>query len=442
MADYYVYHAAAGTGTGADWANAYTTLSAALTARSAGDTFYVAHDHAETQASAMTLTSPGTAASPCRVICVNRAGSVPPVSADLATTGTITTTGNNGIVIGAGYTYWYGVALNCGTGAVNAALNMSGAGMNYFKNCKLAKLGTTAATGAIIFGGTSAGGNFVYVLDNTTLQFGATGDRIRVCNAQFRWINTASAIAGATIPTALFNGTNGAASFSTIEGVDLSALGTATLVDVATAASRFIFKDCRLGSGFTPSGTQTLPRAGEVNLIRCDSGDTNYKTQKHGFTGDLTTETTIVRSGGASDGTTTVSWKVVTTANPEWHAPFECPPIVIWNETTGSRTVTIEGVWDAGAVPNDDEIWVDVEYLGTSGFPLGSYASDGKATPLATAAAQTSSGSTWTTTGLATPQKFSLSKTVTINEKGPITAYVRVAKASSTFYIDPKITLS
>ena len=30
--------------------------------------------------------SPGTAASPCRIICVNRAGTVPPVSADLRAT--------------------------------------------------------------------------------------------------------------------------------------------------------------------------------------------------------------------------------------------------------------------------------------------------------------------------------------------------------------------
>src|SRR5712692_8270405 len=53
----------------------------------AGDDFYVSNNHAETQSTAMTLTSPGTAASPCRVICVADTGSTPPVSADLATTG-------------------------------------------------------------------------------------------------------------------------------------------------------------------------------------------------------------------------------------------------------------------------------------------------------------------------------------------------------------------
>ena len=79
----------------------------------------------------------------------------------------------------------------------------------------------------------------------------------------------------------------------------------------------------------------------------------------------LTEETTIVRTGGASDGTTPISWKIVTTANCNYSMPFECPPIAIWNDTTGSAvTATVEGIWGGGAVPNDDEVWLEVEYLG------------------------------------------------------------------------------
>ena len=46
---------AAGAGTGADWANAYTTLSAAFTAKAAGDVFFVSEDHAETGAVALNI---------------------------------------------------------------------------------------------------------------------------------------------------------------------------------------------------------------------------------------------------------------------------------------------------------------------------------------------------------------------------------------------------
>src|SRR3990167_8483049 len=50
----------------------------------AGDTFYVADDHTYTYGANTTLTFPGTAASPNKLLCVRvTGGTVPPVSADL-----------------------------------------------------------------------------------------------------------------------------------------------------------------------------------------------------------------------------------------------------------------------------------------------------------------------------------------------------------------------
>ena len=84
MAAYYVWSGATGAGTGANWANAFTTLTTAFVTEVAGDTLYVAHDHAETTSSNLNLVSSGTVSNPTKVICVNRAGSVPPVSAGSA----------------------------------------------------------------------------------------------------------------------------------------------------------------------------------------------------------------------------------------------------------------------------------------------------------------------------------------------------------------------
>ena len=146
-----------------------------------------------------------------------------------------------------------------------------------------------------------------------------------------------------------------------------------------------------------------------------------------------------MRTGGASDGTTPIAWKIVTTANCTYSMPFECPPIAIWNDTTGSaKTATVEGIWGGGAVPNDDDIWLEVEYLGDASSPQGSFVNDGKADLLATAAGQTSSSETW---GGSTT-KFKLACTFTPQMKGWIYARVKCAKASSTFYIDPLVTLS
>jgi hypothetical protein len=142
-----------------------------------------------------------------------------------------------------------------------------------------------------------------------------------------------------------------------------------------------------------------------------------------------------VRTGGATDGTTPIAWKIVTTANSEWEFPFECLPISIWNETVGSAiTVTVQGIWGGGAVPLNDEIWIDVEYLGTSGFPLATKATCTKADGLAAGTNLPAGSGTW---GGSTT-KFALAATFTPREKGPLTIYVRAAKVSSTFYVDPK----
>jgi hypothetical protein len=435
VASYYVYSGAGGAGTGADWVNAFTTLNGAFSGKSAGDVFFVADDHAQTQASALTLTSPGTTTSPCLIYCVLRTGgSVPPVSADLRTTATVTTTGANALSFGAQYAYYYGIIFSCGTGAVTSNLSVSATSLDVtFERCALRKLGTSSSASALNFNNVTQRVRLI----NTTMQFGSVSDGATF-GGQFEWRDTASAITGATIPTGGFLGANSNAILH-VEGVDLSAFGSGTTLVRAinsNGARQIILKDCKIGSSVTVSAGAAAPGV-STQVIRCDSGDTNYRSEKYDFSGTLTTETTIVRTGGASDGTTPVAWKVVTTASSERIYPFECFPISIWNETTGSSvTVTVE--CRGAATPNIDEVWMDVEYLGTSGFPQGNFATSGHADLLATGTACTSSSESW---GGST-SSFKLVKAITPQEKGPITVYVKIAKVSSTFYIDPKITLS
>ena len=61
--------------------------------------------------------------------------------------------------------------------------------------------------------------------------------------------------------------------------------------------------------------------------------------------------------------------KIVTTANAQWLRPFQAEPYAIWNATTGATvTVTVYGTINAGAVPNNDDIWIEVEYLRIVGY--------------------------------------------------------------------------
>ena len=439
MAIYYVYSGAGGSNNGSSWANAFTTLTTAFATEAAGDTLYVAHDHSESTAAAITLTSSGTIANPTKVICVNRSGSVPPVSADRRTTAQVATTGASNIIL-TGVAHYDGIIFVAGSGAVNANLLVINAASLWlrFDNCSL-RLGTTGASQKI-FCGNSFGGAYVD-LNNTTVSFGNAGQGIEN-TAIIKWRNTPSALLG-TIPNTLFIPivAQRGARLECI-GVDLSAAGSGKTIVGASAtvvANTFNFVDCKLNASVTKSTVPTTHGSTEIDFVRSGASGVNYTVYRHRISGTLAEETTIVRTGGASDGTTPLAWKIDTTANCHYSIPFECPPIAIWNDITGSSvTATVEGIWGGGAVPNDDDIWLEVEYLGDASSPQGFFVNDGKADLLTSAAGQTSSSETW---GGSTT-KFKLAVSFTPQQRGWIYAHVKCAKASSTFYVDPLVTLT
>jgi hypothetical protein len=427
VATYYVDSNAGGAGTGADWTNAFTTLTAAYSGKAAGDVFYVAQDHAESTASAVTLTPPGTAAAPSRTICVNKAGTVPPVSADLRTTATVSTTGANNLTIAGTVNYFEGIAFQAGSGAVNASLLvMTGGGIGVFKNCALRQISTNSVSGGISIG--IQNGASLVRMENTSIEPGNTST-ITQFRGRLIWRDTPSAVT-----TRLANINFGAARTITIEGCDFS--GFASVFSTDSGPGTIVFRNCKLHASNT--FTATSAAFGLFHLVNCDSGDTNYRTESHQYGASLTTETTTVRTGGASDGTTTIAWKIDPNANNDRDIPFECFPISIWNETVGSVTVTIEGTWAGGAVPTTADIWMDVEYLGTSGFPLSTFA-EGLADSLAAGTNHTASSETW---GAGGTTKFKMAQTFTTAEKGPITCWIKYANVTNNVWIDPKITVS
>lgn len=436
MAVYYVWSGASGSGNGSSWANAALTLTAGFVLEAAGDTLYVAHDHAESTAASITLTSSGTITNTTKIVCVNRAGSVPPVSADRRTTATVTTTGISNITF-AGFAHYDGIIFSAGTGGVAANIVVIAAGSqnHRFDNCSM-RLGNTG-TASITLGGNANGGVYVE-FNNTTASFANAG-QLFVVYGRFKWRNTPSALLG-TIPATLFVPITGRGGSIECIGVDFSAAGSGkTLVNSTGPAQSgsVTFIDCKLHASVTKTAIMITGGTWQIDFIRSGSAGVSYNVYSQRLAGALFEELTIIRTGGATDGTTGISWRVDTTPNCTYSLPFECPPIVIWNDTTGSaKTATVECV--ASAIMTDQEIWVDVEYLGDASSPQGSFVNDGKADLLATAANQTSSSATW---GGSTT-KFKLDVTFTAQQKGWIYARVKVGKASSTVYIDPLVTLT
>ena len=279
-------------------------------------------------------------------------------------------------------------------------------------------------------------------INNCGFKFGAAAQGIVL--TEITRVKGGSLLAGGTSPTTLLL-LNNRCNF-VVDGFDLSnASAGVHLISSTVIQARGVFRDCKLPAAWSGSLNSLTPGAGSVyELFNCDGGDTNYRYRKATEFGTIQDETTIYRDSGSSDGTTNWSLKMVSGANAEYPVnTIDTPEFTFWNETVGSAiTVTVEIAQDGTTTAlNDDEIWLEVMYLGTSGFPLGSFISDSPASVAATPAAQANSSEAWT--GLSgTNKKQALSVTFTPREKGVVHGVVRLAKASTTVYVDFLPTVS
>lgn len=239
--------------------------------------------------------------------------------------------------------------------------------------------------------------------------------------------------------------------FSTFsaKGCDFSAM-MASGAYITNYCIQAVLADCKLPSSWVGKSTSTsILGFDSLLLTNCDSSSTNYRIYYQQSGGSLSQETTLIRTSGANDGTTGISWKIISTyATSYLQSPFRSPEIVAWVDTTGSaKTATVEILCDTATALKDNEVWLEVMYLGSSASPLGTWKANDTAANnsgdfLATAAAQTTSSATWTTTGMSNPTTQKLSVSFTPQMKGYVVARVCVAKPSATIYVDPVLTIA
>lgn len=425
---------------GATWALAKATLAGACSAAAAGDTIYVSQAHAETGAG--TITCPGTLAAPCKII-VGDDSAEPPTAVSAAATITVTAAGT---IVLSGHAYVRGISF---LGDRTMRLATTGANVQRYEACSFRL--SSASSGYLQPGNAISAAPTQVYWDNCDIKFGATTQYLTPAHGRFIW-RGGTYLSGGTAPTNLLTIDDArGASYTEISGVDFSAANASmNLVGACATGGHFVFRNCKLPTSWSGDLYNGTMLAGlRVEMYNCDNADTNYRLFIKDYCGTIKHETTIIRTGGASDGTTGLAWKMESNANAEYPIHrLESPELADWIDTTGaSKTLTVEIVHDSqgagsGSKFQDDEIWLEVMYLGTSGFPLGTPLNDAKADVLATAANQADSSETWTTTGLTTPVKQALSVTFTPAEKGFYHARVVLAKASKTVYVCPKATLS
>lgn len=425
---------------GTTWALAKATAAGAAGIDAAGDVVYFSQAHAESVAS-LACAWAGTNANPVRLIGGSDAAE-PPTT--LSTAPTITITGTASSFTGA--VYAYGLSFLYTSGSSMAGAMNDGTGFKQvFDNCTL-RIDGAGSGSTLTFGAAAAGGASETEFRDCTFRLGAVGQRITL-QRDVRIIGGAWA-SGGTSPTGVFTLTAASRPCELlVDGFDFSNLsaGVNLVQAITDGNAKATFRNCKLPSAWSGAlvASGQIKVGCRVEMHNCDAADTNYRLLVETYEGSIRSETTIVRTGGASDGTTGLSWRMVSGANVAYpNGALSSPEIARWNDTTGSAiTVTVEVVTD-NVTLTDAECWLEVQYLGTSGVPLGVVVRDVKATVLATAANQTTSTETWTTTGLTTPTKQKLAVTFTPQEKGFIHAAVKLAKASTTVYVCPKLDVT
>ena len=252
---------------GLTWATAKNTLASAFAIGAAGDTFYVSNNHFETQASAMTLTSPGTSTNQCFIFCADD-GADPPTT--LATTATIEATGSSGDIVFEGSAHYYGINFRSGDD-----VNLSTTWIDIvFTACTFSLLG---AGSNMRLGNNSTTLAGATVFNDVTLSTNNTSQYIR---AYTPLVWRGGSVTGTALPTNLLI-TQGKMNKIDMIGVDLSSLGAGkNLVQVgADRHADILLMDCKLGAGITIVNGSFNSLAQQVKLINCSTGTENNSRQ-------------------------------------------------------------------------------------------------------------------------------------------------------------------
>jgi hypothetical protein len=234
----------------------FARLAAACTAGwlVAGGTVFVGNNHAESQATAISISPP---VGMSKILCHNSAGSYPPTSSDLTTGATISTTAVAAITLSGGAAYFYGLTFKVALGAVTSLANLTVApstgGFISLESCSFWLAGgATPNTGAIRIGNDASGYSTVF-WDNCTVKFYSVNNCVALGTVQFVWRNTGPVLAvGSAMPLIFLQpaaASNATLSMAVLEALDLSQItGSFNGHSVTTDTGAIVVRDCKLNA--------------------------------------------------------------------------------------------------------------------------------------------------------------------------------------------------
>lgn len=435
MTTRYVFSGATGLNDGTSWANAYTTLGAAVDVSGVnGDIIKIHKTHQEEVAGDTSYYFTAN----INIVCVDKdAGDA------LATMGVGGWIGhstlNRSINLLDYNVYIYGVTFRVsGTTSDSIQIALNAGSYHILDKCYL-WMGNSSASSRINLAAPAAIAEFI----DCTFRFGTTTQML-TGRGQVK-IYGGSISADGAAPAKLFG-----YAVSIIEGsiyeifrFDLSAFN-GFVVSTQSAFRQFYFYDCKFSSTLTLYETQVTNYAPEVFVFNCSSGDEHYHFAHYSVLGQTVAVTSPYANDGALyDGTNHVTWKIITSAICSEYTPYISPWIDRYHSGSSAITPSLEILRDDSTTAlQDNEVWGEFSYQGTTGFPLSVFVNDRMA--LLGAPANQAAGvglAGWTgESGTAWSGKL-VSPSITPAEIGFLRARVSVGKPSATLYVDPTIRI-
>jgi len=443
MATFFVSDTGSNTSPYDTWAKAATSLATAVTeATTSGDVIKVDKEHIDTLSANTTY----TLADRVNIYVVDKDNADALAEMD-GSTGYIGRSDAASYAItfaGTGTNTIYGRALRvrgAGGGSINLASTEPGERSYY--NCKFLLENTNAAA-RINLTTTTANIDSGCNCTDCSFVFGSTGQSITY-NGNCFLVGGSIGLTG-SVPSVVFKISITSAAFLVLNGVDMSALN-GTLVGSAFLGSIVRIVNSKLHASVSVLESQTRPpsSSASVEVYNSASGDEHYLFANYNSLGETIVSTGIYANDGAewNAAAAKYSWKITTTSNANYNLPYASPWIHKHHEGTSAITPSLEGFRDGSTtVIQNDEVWPEFSYQGTTGFPLGVIVNSGRMSPNGSPANQTSSKtySDWQTgTSADSTFKLATTSTITPSEIGNLSARVCVGEPETTVYVDPKI---
>lgn len=426
---------------GLTWAKAFTTFAGAVSAATAsGDIIYVDQGFTDTLAADTTYTF----LNHVNVICSNDKANEPPqILGSMGTSNWIghTSTGYAITITGGYKVFFYGLTFRNASGSYKSIIIGGSDNAHFeFENCYF-WAGNTNSIFSIIIGTTSSLSNSYNKFNKCIFRFGHINHRFSANNL-VEFTNCSVSVDGVA-PGGLFKDTSRATYIQCLN-CDFSVVTGSLIGDYFSTSPVFVFANCKLGSGFVAFDAQSVTNksSGSVTLFNCASGDQHYQLGHFDSFGSTIVDTGIYANDGAQyDGTNRCSLKITTTANCNYYTPYVSPWIDCYHTGTSAITPYLEILRDGSTTAyQNDEVWGEFSYQGTSGSPLGITVDDRRGL-LASAADQDAGVGTSGWTGDTGGWSGKLSPTVSITpaEIGHLRARVCVGEPSVTVFVDPTI---